>query len=108
MMNVTSTVLGDTLIAKLDGRVDANSCKGLEEQAMGWIENGRTRLVFDCETMEYVSSAGLRVFLLIAKRVGEKRGSVKLCAMSPGVREIFDISGFSQLFTIVPAVSDAL
>lgn len=108
MMNVTSTVLGDTLIAKLDGRVDAGSCKNLEEQATAWIESGNTRLVFDCESMEYVSSAGLRVFLLVAKRVGEKGGFVKLCALPAPVREIFDISGFSQLFTIVPAVSDAL
>lgn len=78
MMNVTSTVLGDTLIAKLDGRVDAGSCKSLEEQATGWIESGKTRLVFDCESMEYVSSAGLRVFLLVAKRVG-RRGVPSSC-----------------------------
>lgn len=108
MMNVTSTVLGDILIARLDGRVDASSCKSLEEQAMGWIECGHTHLVFDCETMDYISSAGLRVFLLIAKRVGERSGSVKLCGLSAPVREIFDISGFSQLFAIVPALSDAL
>lgn len=108
MMNVTSTVLGDTLIAKLEGRIDASTSKDLEQQAMQWIEDGNIRLVLDCEEVAYVSSAGLRVFLLIAKKIAEKSGSIKLCALTEPVREIFDISGFSKLFTIEPAVSDAL
>jgi anti-anti-sigma factor len=57
-------------------------------------------MIIDCAALDYVSSAGLRVFLLVAR--GAKRAGVALalCSLKPAVREIFDVSGFSQIIAV--------
>ena len=57
--------------------------------------------------LEYVSSAGLRVFLLMAKRLRAAGGKLALAEPAPGVREVLDISGFSTIFTICGDLNDA-
>lgn len=108
MLEITTKTLGETLIATLSGRIDATASKALEEQAAAWIAAGHHRLVLDCNTLIYISSAGLRVFLLIAKQIASVGGSLKLCGITGAVHEVFEISGFSRLFTILPSLDDAL
>ncbi|MFO1418407.1 MAG: STAS domain-containing protein [Methylotetracoccus sp.] len=108
MLEISSAEEGQTLVVTLSGRVDAPASKQLEEQAQHWVEAGQHRLVLDCSAINYISSAGLRVFLLIAKKIAAAQGSLKLCGLNGAVREVFDISGFSKLFTIVPTRADAL
>ncbi|MBS0396303.1 MAG: STAS domain-containing protein [Proteobacteria bacterium] len=69
---------------------------------------GPGALLLDCAGLDYVSSAGLRVFLIAAK--GCQRGGrvLALCALQPAVREVFDLSGFSRLFAIHPDRAAAL
>ena len=50
--------------------------------------------------VEYISSAGLRVMLSLAKRVREKKGGLALCALGDGVRQVFELAGFLPLFVI--------
>ena len=108
MLEISSALRGQVLVATLSGRIDAAASKQLEEQAMQWIDGGNSDLVLDCTSIVYISSAGLRVFLLIAKKIAASKGSLKLCGLAGAVREVFDISGFSKLFTIVPTVAEAL
>lgn len=108
MLAISSTRQGNALVVAMDGRIDASSVKDLERQSLEWIEAGEKRLVFDFAAVGYISSAGLRVFLLIAKRLGAAQGSLCLCGMNPTLRDVFEISGFSKLFTIVSRVEDAL
>lgn len=108
MLNTSSHKQGDMLVVTLDGRIDAGSAKPLEEQFLQWIDGGEHRLVIDFSGVNYISSAGLRVFLLLAKRLETVEGSVKLCALNTTLREVFDISGFSRLFDIVATVQEAL
>ncbi|BBL69612.1 STAS domain-containing protein [Methylogaea oryzae] len=108
MLNTSTHKQGDILVVTLDGRIDASSAKPLEEQFLQWIDGGEHRLVIDFSGVNYISSAGLRVFLLVAKRIGAAEGSVKLCALNPTLREVFDISGFSRLFDIAATVQETL
>lgn len=108
MLSISSTPQGEGLIIGLIGRIDVTSAKELEKQCLAWIDGGQRQLIFDFAKVDYISSAGLRVFLLIAKRLGPVQGTLRLCAMSATLRDVFEISGFSKLFTILPTVAEAL
>ena len=60
---------------------------------------GIRNLVFDLSKLEYLSSAGLRVILSAQKRMGQQ-GEMKLCHLNDTVKEIFDVTGFSDFLTI--------
>lgn len=108
MLNISAAKQGEAWVVTLEGRIDAASAKSLEEQCLQWIDNGERRLVFDFSAVNYVSSAGLRVFLVAAKRLDTVQGSICLCALNSTLRDVFEISGFSRLFPIVPTLQEAL
>jgi len=57
--------------------------------------------------LNYISSSGLRVFLVIQKKMVALKGQFKLCNLQPGIKEIFDISGFSSIFSVFPDAAAA-
>jgi anti-anti-sigma factor len=91
---------GDIVIAKLAGRLDSSSALSAEEQLTRLIGSGMPRLAIDLSNLEYVSSAGLRTLLLVARKVQQAHGKVVLFGLAPGVRDVFAISGFDSIFTI--------
>ena len=108
MLTISLAHRDNVLVVGLNGRIDASSSKELEQQCLQWINNGDHQLIFDFSEVSYISSAALRVFLLAAKRLSAVQGSIRLCAMNSTLRDVFDISGFSKLFTITATVEDAL
>ncbi len=108
MLTISSSPQEGCLVIALAGRIDAASAKNLEQYCLEQIDNGATRLVFDFAAVNYISSAALRVFLVIAKRLNTLQGSVKLCALNTLLRDVFDISGFAKLFVITETVQEAL
>lgn len=108
MLSISSAKMQDSLVVTLDGRIDANSAKELEQQCLSWIDGGEKQLVLDFAAVHFISSAGLRVILLIAKKLEPLQGRVKLCGLNATLKDVFEISGFSKLFVIVPSVADSL
>ena len=108
MLSISSAKMQDSLVVTLDGRIDANSAKELEQQCLGWIDGGEHKMVMDFTQVNFISSAGLRVILLVAKKLEQVKGKVKLCGLNATLKDVFEISGFSKLFEIVPSVSEAL
>jgi anti-anti-sigma factor len=100
--------VGEVTLVALPARVDTTSAGGVEAEFKGLLEQGSRRLVADFAANEYVSSAGLRVFLSVLKALEKDGGRMVLCAMQPFVTDVFEISGFSGLFTIVPTRDEAL
>jgi len=82
----------------LEGRLDTLTSPSLEEKINGVID-GAEKLVIDLSDLVYISSAGLRV-LLGATQQMEGRGDMIVRNPSQAVREVFDLTGFSRLFTI--------
>jgi len=72
------------------------------------LSDGVRSVVADFGANEYVSSAGLRVFLTVLKFLEQHDGRIVLCAMQPFVNDVFEISGFSDLFVIVESREDAV
>lgn len=84
------------LTVKLNGRLDTQTSPQLaSELDLG----GVTELVFDLSALEYVSSAGLRVFLTAHKTM-MAQGKMIITNAAPIVKEVFDITGFSDIFTL--------
>ena len=99
---------GNVLVLGLSGRLDSTSSKAFEERILGVIDVGERRLVIDLSQLDYVSSAGLRVFLLAAKRLTSANGKLALCSLTEPVREVFDIAGFSSVFSLYGSYDEAL
>ena len=66
------------------------------------------QLVLDFAALDYISSAGLRLVLVLAKRLKQERGRLVLCAMQPHVHEVFDISGFLAILDVQATRQEAL
>lgn len=98
---------GHTIVS-LAGQIDSTASKEFEEKLVQVIDSGTHTMVIDLAQVKFISSAGLRVLLLAAKKVKPYGGKVVLCNLSKDVREVFDISGFSSIFLIFDSVADAV
>lgn len=98
MLNIEKTLENGKAVVKLAGRLDTVTAPELET-ALKEILPGISELVFDLETLEYVSSAGLRV-LLSAQKTMNAQGEMKVCNVNSTIMEIFEVTGFSDILTI--------
>jgi anti-anti-sigma factor len=99
MLNIRTEKQESLVVLQLEGRLDTTTSHQFD-QAIQPHSEGATRLLIDLGKVQYVSSAGLRVFLMTAKRLQKTGGSLVICSMSPAVREVFDIAGFSRMLRI--------
>ena len=97
-MTVTKKKNGSILLANVEGRVDTVTAPQFENEIKSDL-NGVTELVLDFSQLTYISSAGLRVLLLLQK-VMNKQGSMKIVGANETVKEIFDVTGFCDILTI--------
>lgn len=107
-LEIGSETHGDFRVLKLDGRLDTETSADFELAAHDLTAAGERRFIVDLGGISYVSSAGLRVLLSLAKQMSSSGGELRLCGLAPSVRQVFDLSGFSKLFTIASDVNGAL
>ena len=107
-MEITEERRGDISILGIIGRLDSSSSKDLEEKMLSLIASSQGKLVIDLSQLDYVSSAGLRVFLLAAKRMDGAKGKMILCSLKDTVKQVFDIAGFSSLLTLAASTEEAI
>lgn len=96
-----STADGATIIT-LIGRLDSNSSTEAERAVNESIDDNTNRMVLDFTDLDYISSAGLRVVLIAAKRIKAAKGKLALFGMQPHVKEVFEMSGFLAILTVTP------
>lgn len=92
----------------ISGRLDAVSAVEADKDFNSIIDDGHTNLLVNLNSLDYISSAGLRVLLVVAKRIQQNNGKVVLCALSDNVMEVFEISGFASIFDIFTTYNEAL
>lgn len=98
-MTITSQKNANTLTVALAGRLDTTTAPQLEaalKQELASI----TELILDFAALEYISSAGLRV-LLSTQKIMNKRGSMTIRAANASIQEVFSVTGFTDILTIV-------
>jgi anti-anti-sigma factor len=97
----------DLQIIRPQGRLDSSSSPALEKQAMDVIDAGARRLLIDFVDLIYISSAGLRAALAVAKRMSAAGGRLALCSLNPQIAEVFQISGVDAIIDIHPTAESA-
>ena len=119
-MEIYERRTADIVTLSLSGKLDGTTAKAFEEKILGQIESGDRRFIIDLAELDYVSSQGLRVFLLAGKRLDSANGKLVLCGFKKTipyhtlnrredpVREVFDIAGFSSIFSIYGSDDDAI
>ena len=97
-MEITKTRDGGKLTVAVAGRLDTTTAPQLESSLNEDIDTA-TELVFDFADLEYISSAGLRV-LLATQKVMNKQGKMIILHANNEIKEVFDITGFSDILTL--------
>jgi anti-anti-sigma factor len=104
-MNIRIETIGQTTVVIPEGRLDFGTTPNFEKQlepALAGVTAAAGALIIDCAGLDYVSSAGLHAFLVTAR--ASQRAGIRfaLCALKPGVRDVFDLSGFSRIIAVHP------
>jgi anti-sigma B factor antagonist len=107
-MKIKKEKIEEFSVLKIKGRVDTLHSTELETEVNKLFDNGDNYVILNCKDMNYISSSGLRVFLVAQKRAIASQGKLFLSNMQPAIQEIFRISGFSNLFKIVDTEKQAL
>ena len=92
----------------LKGRLDAATSKSVEDRLLQLIDAGERQMIMDLGELEYISSVGLRVLILVAKRLKQVQGRVVVCSLQEPVKQVFDIAGFTTLFNLYESRDQAL
>jgi anti-sigma B factor antagonist len=90
----------DYTTVTIKGRVDSMTAGDFENKIMEILGGGVTKLLLDCSNLTYISSSGLRVFLVAQKKMLATGGILRICCLKPEIKDVFDISGFSVIFSI--------
>lgn len=95
-------------ILDLKGELDAHTASELEAALQKCQDDDRNLIVVNGENLQYISSAGLGVFMAYIEEVRESGGDIKIAALQPKVYNVFDLLGFPMLFDIVDTEKDAI
>jgi len=106
-LSVTQERDGALAVVCVRGRIDSATSAQFEAQLDTVFADPPDALIIDLTDLEYMSSAGLRVLLVVAKRARAEERPLILCSLAPGIREVFDISGFSTIFEIAATRAEA-
>ncbi len=106
-MNISIEKTDEEFLVVISGRVDTTNYNEFENSIVHLYNEKDATIYLDCSGLDYISSSGLRIFLTLQKKVKVQGGMLKIFAMQPQIKEIFDISGFSSIFAIFPDYSAA-
>jgi len=95
-------------IFDLAGRLDAVSSQAAIARVYAAISAGARQVLLDMSQVTFLSSSGLRALLLVRKELLAQGGELRLCALKPQVREVFTLTGFTQVFAIHSTREEAL
>jgi anti-anti-sigma factor len=107
-MEIIQAKSSDATILKLEGRLDTNTSSIFEEKLMGLINTNENKIVIDFTRLDFISSSGLRVLLLAGKKIKSVNGKLGLCALRKHVKDVFDVAGFTMLFSVFPSQEEAV
>ena len=98
----------DTLVLLPVGSLDSGNAHAFEAIVMGHVSSGEQRLIVDFSRLHFVSSAGLRVFIIAARALKASSGQIILCAMQHHVEDVFRVSGIYRVIAIEETRAAAL
>jgi anti-sigma B factor antagonist len=106
-MRITTAKENEFYIIGIEGDLDASSSIQLDQAIEECVFNKETKIIVDCSQLEYISSAGLGVFMSYIHDFQENNISLVLCQLSEKVRNVFQILGLDELIKIVGTKEEA-
>lgn len=98
--HVTRSDSDSHTVLKIGGFLDAHTAPVLEEAIQKLIDEGRVNILVDFKDLNYISSAGLGVFMGFIEEIRNRKGDIKMCSMSPKIYRVFDLLGFPTIYQI--------
>jgi anti-sigma B factor antagonist len=105
-LKIQSRQQNDICIVEIFGRIDPLNTNLFEEHLGAILKN--QKILLKMNGIDYISSSGLGAFLTLLRNVKASNGELRICCMKRIIREIFEISGFVQLFDISETEEEAL
>ena len=99
-MKLNEQSVGAVTVVEVVGRLDSANAPKLQERIAALMDAGNASLVLDLAKVEYISSAGFRSLLLLARQATQTRCRLVLCGLTPKVRRLFDLGGFLDILPI--------
>jgi len=106
-MEIAKTERDGVVVVSIAGRLDANTSPTIDKELEDIAAEG-AKILFTLDDLEYISSAGLRVLLVIAKKVRANSGKLCLTGLAENVRDVFEVSGFSSILDVYPTEDEAI
>lgn len=107
-MNISEEKINGYYIFGLEGRLDANTSGSFEDKLINKIDDGETNILVNFDRLDYISSSGLRVLLVGAKKLKGKKGKISLCGLKKHIKEVFEIAGFMPVFQVFDKCEEVL
>ncbi len=107
-MEIIQTETNGIVVVALQGRLDTNTSVTLEEELLKLAGERSHRIVVDLSKLDFISSSGLRVLLTAGKKSKRVNGRMVLCALTDHVKQVFDVAGFTMLFSMYPSQEEAV
>ena len=110
-MDIKNKTYVNVLVLSLEGRIDHANSEDFRGSLGPFIDRCKKegeRMVLDLAGVDYISSAGLRCFMLAEKQARAQGGTIVVAAMQPVVKEIFEISRFTLVFETFATVREAI
>lgn len=101
-MEINRQQVADVAVVALEGRFDAPAAPEAENAFKECLNDGTTKVLIDLSGVEYISSGGLRVIIMVTKALERMNGTLKLCGLTPFVSEVFEITNLAKRYEICP------
>lgn len=107
-MDITTRIRDGVNVVYLSGSLDTNTSSQAETRIKKLIDWGSMKILIDLSGIDYISSAGLRILLVVSKKLNKIGGKLRLCSLNETVQEVFDISGFTMIFDLFESEDQAM
>lgn len=107
-MELVTEKQGIVVVVKVKGRMDALTAPDFEKKCLFWLQQGESKLAVDLGELEYLSSAGVRAILIVARKFKSVDGSICFCRVKKMVKNVFLLSGLTSMFPVYESLEEAL
>ena len=107
-VNVVNITENGVMVVAIEGRVDGTSAQRFERILDAVAEACKTGMVLDLEKLTFISSAALRVLLMLTKALTRRGGTLTVCSVPDSLRTVFQVSGFDQIIPVHDSQAEAL
>ena len=107
-MEISKTTENEIVIFEIQGNLDTTTAPDAEMEINKTLEENPNKVIIDLGQTDYVSSAGLRIFLATAKKLGNTGGNLRLCNANETVKDVLEMSGFVTFIDLKDTREEAM